>query len=218
MAVKITFDDADAAKALRQVEKRANKKMNQLMGDLKDRAPGWIASGIIKDYNLKKTDVERKSTLRIKGGGLGDLEFTYTGRLLTPASFGMTPKSPPKEKGYTIRATIKKGKRSTIGVVKKPTKKQRMLFGKNFTRSGPLTSLSSPPMLQSTGSERVDATTHIPFQRVMPGHSPMSKVIKTISVPQMIKDGKGNLKPGVAKKFNEGVEKRFYHYTDRMFW
>ena len=40
----------------------------------------------------------------------------------------------------------------------------------------------------------------------------MDHVIKTVSVPQMIKDGKGTLKPSVRKELNENIEKRFDHH------
>lgn len=218
--IKINFFDDEALRRLKKAGPNANKQMNRLIGDLKDRVPGWIASGIMQDYNIKKSTIEEKSKLRITSGGLQDLEFKYTGRRLTPASFKMSPKTPPTEKGYTLNVTIKKGKKVAINQVKKPNKRQRRAFGKNFTRSGARTSKSSPWMLQRTGAESADGITHIPFQRTAYGGShsggPMSSVLKTIAVPQMIKDKNGNLKPGVAKKFNTGVEKRFYHYTDKI--
>ena len=218
--IKVNFFDDEALRRLKKAAPNANKQMNRLIGDLKDRVPGWVASGIMQDYNIKKSTIEEKSKLRITSGGLQDLEFKYTGRRLTPASFGMTPKFPPKEKGYTLKATIKKGKKVAINQVKKPNKRQRSAFGKNFTRSGARTSKSSPWMLQRTGAESADGITYIPFQRTNYGGShsggPMSSVLRTIAVPQMIKDKNGNLKPGVAKKFNTGLEKRFYFYTDKI--
>ena len=216
MAVKITMDDAAALKELKRMEKNTDRAISRTISDVKSRAPGWIAKGIAKDYGLSATQVKAKSKLTITGNNLDTLTLRYTGGLLSPSNFKMSPEA-PKPGAYTIKATIKRGKRATIGRVKKITKRQRKALGQNFHGGGRHTSMSSPPMLQSTGAKRADATTHIPFQRVKPGHSPMSKVIKTISIPQMIKDGNGNLKPGVASKFNEGIEKRFYHHTDSIF-
>ena len=220
MDIKINFLDDEALRRLRKAGPNATRQMNRLIVDLKKRVPGWVSSGIMQEYNIKKKSIEGKSKLRITGSGLQDLEFKYTGERLTPASFGMTPKSPPPARGYTIRATIKKGQKKQISQVKKLNKRQRARLAKNFTRSGARTSKQSPWMLQRTGADRVDGATYIPFQRTNYGGStsggPMSTVLKTIAVPQMIRDGKGNLKPGVAEKFNEGLEKRFYHYTDKI--
>lgn len=219
--IKIKFSDDKALKEIKRMSKKANKKMDQMMGEFKERVPTWVTAGIMKDYNISKSDIAEKSKLRISGSTLGDLEFKYTGRLLSPASFDMSPKA-PKPGGYTIKAKIKnKGKKPTIGVVKKLSKRQLIQRGKN-SATGTRKSRKSPPMLQTTGTKRADGVSHIPFQRTSPGGStsggPMSKKITTVSVPQMIKDGKGNLKPGVEDKVLRNIEKRFWHYTDRMFW
>lgn len=216
LSVKVKMDDAKMLKELKKTAANAEKAMSRTIGDIKSRGPGWVAKGVAKDYGLSSAQVGQKAKLKISGNSVGSLELKYTGGLLSPSNFKMSPDK-PKPGSYTIKATIKRGKRVTIGRVKKPTKRQRKQYGKNWTRQGKLTSLASPPMLQKTGAKREDATTHIPFQRIMPGHSPMSKKITTLSVPQMIKDGNGNLKPGVAEKFNEGVEKRFNHYVDKIF-
>ncbi|MEE0433899.1 MAG: hypothetical protein UDB11_00635 [Peptococcaceae bacterium] len=219
MAVKVTLDDAAAVKELQKIAKKSEKAMTRTVSDIKSRAPGWIAKGIAKDYGLSSSQVKDKAKLTITGSNLGTLELKYSGGLLSPSNFKMSPDK-PKPGAYTIKATIKRGKRATIGRVKKINKRQRKQLGQNFQGKGRRTSPSSPPMLQTTGAKRVDATTHIPFQRTKYGGStsggPMDHVIKTLSVPQMIKDGDGNLKPGVAEKFNEGIEKRFNHHTDQI--
>lgn len=220
MAVKITFDDADAAKALRRIANNTDKAISNTIADIKTRAPGWVAKGIAQDYGISATQAKQKAKLQITGNSMDTLTLKYTGGMLSPSNFKMSPDK-PKPGAYTIKATIKRGKRATIGRVKKLTKRQRKALGQNFHGRGKRTSPSSPPMLQGTGAKRADATSHIPFQRIKYGGStsggPMEHKITTLSVPQMIKDGQGNLKPGVAAKFNEGVEKRFYHNTDRIF-
>lgn len=219
MSVKITLDDAKAAAELRRMADNSERAISRTLSDIRSRAPGWVAKGIAKDYGLSSTQAKEKVKLSISGNSVDTLELKYTGGMLSPSNFKMSPDK-PKPGAYTIKATIRRGKRATIGRVKKITKRQRKNIGRNFTRQGARTSPASPPMLQTTGAKRADATSHIPFQRTRYGGSTsggrMDHVIKTISVPQMIKDGKGNLKPGVAEKFNEGVEKRFYHNTDSI--
>lgn len=219
MGIKITFDDIKATAELRELANKSEQAMQHTMSDIRKRGPAWVAKGVSKDYGLTSKDAQSLSKLKITGGTIGDLTFTYTGRLLTPSHFKMSPTA-PKPGAYTIKATIKRGKRATIGHVKKLTKKQRKALGKNFTRKGSRTSPSSPPMLIGTGNKREGGTSHIPFQRTKYGGStsggPMDHVIRTLSVPQMIKDGQGKLKPGVAEQFNDGVEKRFNHNVDQI--
>ena len=219
MAIKITLDDAKVAAELRDLANKSEQAMTRTMSDIRKRGPSWISKGIREEYNLTAAKVKDRSKVRVSGGGLGDLTFTYTGNLLTPASFNMSPDK-PKPGAYTIKATIKRGKRATIGRVKKITKRQRKNIGRNFTRQGARTSPSSPPRLMGTGAKRAGGTSHIPFQRTKYGGStsggPMDHVIKTVSVPQMIKDGKGNLKPSVRKELNENIEKRFDHHIGQI--
>lgn len=219
MSVKVKLDDAKALAELRDLLDKSETAMNRTMGDIRNRGPGWIAKGIREEYNISTAKIKDRSKLKIKGGSIGDLEFHYSGTMLTPASFNMSPDK-PKPGAYTIKATIKRGKRSTVGRVKKLTKKQRKNIGRNFTKQGTRNSPSSPPMLIGTGAKSASGTSHIPFQRTKPGGStsggPMDHVIKTVSVPQMIQDGQGNTKPSVKKALDEGIEKRFDHYTSQI--
>lgn len=214
VAVRITLDDAAALAKLRQIEADTEKALSRTMSDIKSRGPSWIAQGIKKEYNITSTKIKNLAKLRVTGDGVHDITFDYKGRVLSPSNFRMTPMA-PKPNGYTIKATIKRGERVTIGQVKKLTKKQRKNIGRNFTRKGTRNSPTSPPMLVSTGNKREGGTSHIPFQRTkQPGH--FDKVIKTLSVPQMIQDGQGNTKPGVKKILNENIEKRFNHHLDQV--
>lgn len=214
MAVRITLEDAAALAKLRQLEAETEKALSRTMSDIKSRGPSWIAKGVTQEYNLTTTKVKELSKLKVTGDGVHDVTFAYKGRVLSPSNFRMTPTA-PKPGAYTIKATIKRGERVTIGRVKKLTKKQRKNIGRNFTRKGTRNSPTSPPMLVSTGSKRTGSTTHIPFQRTkQPGR--FDKVIKTLSVPQMIQDGKGNTKPRVKKILNENIEKRFNHHMDQV--
>lgn len=214
LSVKVKMDDAAALAELRKIAVDSEKALNRTMKDIKSRGQTWIAKGVSKDYNLTSAQVKGLSKLKISGDGLGSIEFQYTGRVLSPAHFKMSPTA-PKPGAYTIKATIKRGQRVTIGHVKKLTKKQRKNIGRNFTRQGTRNSPTSPPMLVSTGNKREGGTSHIPFQRTkQPGN--FDKVIKTLSVPQMIQDGQGNTKPSVKKILNENIEKRFNHHMDQV--
>lgn len=215
VAVKITLDDAAALARLRQIESDTEKALSRTMSDIKSRGPSWIAKGVTKDYNLTTAKVKELSKLKVTGDGVHDVTFAYKGRVLSPSNFRMTPTAPTKPGEYTIKATIKRGERVTIGQVNKLTKKQRKNIGRNFTRKGTRNSPTSPPMLVSTGAKRTGSTSHIPFQRTkQPGR--FDKVIKTLSVPQMIQDGQGNTKPSVKNILNENIEKRFNHHMDQV--
>ena len=214
MAIKITFDDLQAVADLRELADKSELAMRRTMGDIRKRGSTWIAKGVTKDYNLTTAKVKELSKLKVTGDNLNEVTFNYSGRLLTPSHFKMSPTA-PKPGAYTIKATIKRGNRATIGRVKKLTKKQRKNIGRNFQRKGTRNSPTSPPMLVGTGSKREGGTSHIPFQRTtQPGH--YDKVIRTLSVPQMIQDGQGNTKPAVRESLSENIEKRFNHYTDQI--
>lgn len=211
MSVNVVLDAAAALAELQQLEAKSQKAMERTMKDIKSRGPSWVAKGVTKTYNLSSANVKNLSTLRVKGSGLGDLEFKYTGRMLTPTHFRMSPTA-PKDGAYKIKATILKGRRATIGSVKKVTKKQRKNIGRNFQRKGTRNSPQSPPMLMRTGKA---GTANIPFQRTtQPGH--FDTAIKTVSVPQMIQDGKGNTKPAVREQLNINIEKRFNHHIENI--
>lgn len=86
--------------------------------DMGSRAPGKVADAVRGVYNIKKNEItpSKKSTtklagnIKVTGGDIMSLKFTYEGRALTPLHFGMTPKSRPDKKRYKVKAKIKKGK------------------------------------------------------------------------------------------------------------
>ena len=120
------------------------------MSDIRKRAPGWIAAEVVQIYGIKKTDITSQTAGKVKvtGEKVYDAKIIYNGRMLTPTHFGMTPKAPGAN-AYTLKASIIKGQKKTLGKVKKLTKKQRAQLGKNFTRSGSRSSQKSPIMLMS---------------------------------------------------------------------
>lgn len=174
----ITIKNIEAL--LREIDKTkagVEKALKLTLSDARKAAPGIVADGVRTKYNIKKADITngKNVTVRTEGTSLENMKLMYSGRLLTPVHFGMTPKSPPAGKGYTLKAAILKGGKKTIGSYKSKR-----------TPGGPF-SAKSPFVLMSTGAKG-EGTSHIPFQRQAPGHRPTEGIHKltTLSIPQMI--------------------------------
>ena len=103
------------------------KLLTSLTAEAKKRVPGWVATEVTKEYGVKKGDITGQKIGRVspQGDSFKEVRVVYTGRLLTPTHFNMSPKAPNPGGGYTLKATIVKGQRTTLGKVKKLTKKQR---------------------------------------------------------------------------------------------
>lgn len=197
---------------LEKMKKGSETVIKRTVSDISKRAPGWVASEVVQVYGIKKGEItpnskgKKAGNISTRGDTIASLQLVYRGRVLTPTHFGMTPKAPP-DRGYTLKASILKGNKATLGKVKKLTKKQRAALGKNFTRSGTKSSDHSPIMLMRTGG------TYIPFQRKSQNRKDL-EAIKTVSVPQMVSNEK--TEPGISKTLNENIEKRFHHHLSRM--
>ena len=197
---------------LEKMKKGSENVIKRTVSDISKRAPGWVASEVVQVYGIKKGEItpsskgKKAGNISVRGETIASLQLVYRGRVLTPTHFGMTPKAPP-DRGYTLKASILKGNKATLGKVKKLTKKQRAALGKNFTRSGTKSSNHSPIMLMRTGG------TYIPFQRKSQNRKDL-EAIKTVSVPQMVSNEK--TEPGISKTLNENIEKRFHHHLSRM--
>ncbi len=204
----------DLMKRLDDTKKAPQKVMKALMSDARKRVPGWVSTEVTKVYGIKKADVPGKiGSLKVVGDNIKDLKFIYSGRKITPAHFNMSPTAPNPGGSYTLKATIRKGKRSTYGKIKKLTKKQRAALGKNFTQSGTQKSEKSPIMLMSTGNTQVDGTNYIPFQRVSKDRKDIIP-IKPTSLKQMIENEQVSM--GIQKAINEGLQKRMDHHMKRF--
>lgn len=193
-------------KKLEDMKKAPEKVIKRTLSDVRNRAPGWVAAEIAKEYGVKKADINgnKLGKVKVEGDSIKTIKIKYTGRVLTPTHFGMSPKTPGPN-AYTLKATIIKGQRSTLGKVKKLTKKQRKALGKNFTRSGTRNSDHSPIMLMRTGANSADKTQYIPFQRKSTRRSDV-KAIKTISLPQMVSSERTS--EGITRAINENLGKR----------
>ena len=195
-------------KQLEDMKKAPKQVLKSLTSDAVKRVPGWVAKEVTKVYGVKKGEITGKKigTVRTEGKSFDEVKVIYKGRVLTPTHFSMTPKAPSESGTYTLRATILKGNRATMGKVKKLTKKQRAALAKNFTRSGSRKSSSSPVMLMRTGS------TYIPFQRV--SHNRKDVVaVKTLSLPQMVSSKR--TEKGIQTAINDGLGKRLDHHMQR---
>lgn len=200
-------------KYLEDMKKAPEKVIKATMGDVRKRVPGWISAEVVKVYGIKKADISKGAagTVKVKGSNPKEAVIIYAGRVLTPTRFGMTPKAPGAN-AYTLKASILKGQKATLGKVKKLSKKQRANIGKNFTRQGTRSSNKSPIMLMSTGNRQEGGTNYIPFQRKSQNRKDI-KAIKTISLPQMVSSER--TKDNINKAINENLEKRVAHYMER---
>lgn len=208
----VTFQIKDLEKLrqeLQQINTNGEKAIAATVNDLKSRAPAWIAQEVVNVYNIKKSEItpskdsskKKAGTIKITGETIKDLAIVYRGRLLTPVHFGMTPKTPPKGKKYTIKATILKGQKKNIGKYLTTRKK-----------GGPY-SERSHNILMSTGASTEEGTPYIPFQRMSKDRNDIKK-FTTVSVPQMV--GNAQVSEAIIKRLNEGAAERLQHNIDRF--
>jgi hypothetical protein len=192
-------------KKIKDMQKAPAKVMNNLTSDAQKRVPGWVATEVAKEYGVKKGEItgQKIGKVRVESNGGVDVRIVYTGRVLTPTHFNMSPKSPKPGGGYTLKYKVVD---KTQSKVKKLTKKQRKALSKNFTGSGTQTSDHSPIMLMPTG------TTYIPFQRKSVRRNDV-EAIKTLSLPQMVSSKR--TEEGIQRAINEGLGKRLDHHMNR---
>lgn len=210
MGVRCEFQEYNLLKKkLGQMREAPTKVMKSITAEAKKRVPGWVSTEVAKTYGIKKSEItgQKVGRVTVKGNDIQTVKVIYTGRLLTPTHFSMSPKAPKEGGGYTLKATIIKGQRTTLGQVKKLTKKQRASLGKNFTRTGTQNSDHSPVMLM-----RANGGHYLPFQRKSKDRKDI-EAIKTISLPQMVSSER--TAEGIQRAINEGLVKRLDHYLDR---
>lgn len=193
-------------KQIENMQKAPKKVIARTLSDMRTRVPTWVAAEVSKVYGIKKAEVNNNSLgkMKVEGNTVKNIKIRYTGRVLTPTHFGMSPTA-PGQNAYTLKATIIRGERKTLGKVKKLTKKQRAALSKNFTRSGKRKSDHSPIMLMRTGNKQAEGTNYIPFQRKSYNRKDV-EAIKTISLPQTISGERAA--PNISKAINEGLQKR----------
>ena len=129
-----------------------------------------------------------------------ELTITYSGRMLTPVHFGMTPKTAPPGKSYTLRMQVVKGQKKVIG-----------RYLNTRTPGGPY-SERSHNILMGTGNTKAGGVSAIPFQRMSRTRTDIKK-FTTISVPSMITSERTNEK--ILKRLQDETAKRLQHNLDR---
>ena len=199
---------------MRQIQQDSERALQNTIKDANRRVPGWVATEVAKQYGVSKKQItgNELGSMRITGSTMQDLKFTYKGRRLTPTHFKMSP-TKPTSKSYTLKATIIRGQQSALGQVKRLTKKQRKMLGRNFQAMNPKVSDHSPIMLMHTGNAHAGGTDYIPFQRKSTRRNDIHP-IKTISLPQMITNEK--VVAGIYQAIDEKLGERLNHHLQRM--
>ena len=151
---------------VQEIDEKGRKAVKATVRDVKSRAPSWIAQEVTQVYNIKKSEITPSSgkgakpkkmagSIQVRGETIEEMTITYSGRLLTPVHFGMTPKTPPAGKSYTLKMQVVKGQKKVIGRYKNTR-----------TPGGPY-SERSHNILMGTGNTKADGVGYIPFQRMM---------------------------------------------------
>lgn len=191
------------------IEAGGREAISSTVKDVKARAPGWIAQEVTAVYNIKKGEITPSSggepkkmagSIRITGETIEELTLVYKGRLLTPVHFGMTPKTAPPGKSYTLRMQVVKGQKKVIG-----------RYLNTRTPGGPY-SERSHNILMGTGNTKAGGVSAIPFQRMSRTRTDIKK-FTTISVPSMITSERTNEK--IMTRLQEETAKRLQHNLDR---
>ena len=191
---RTTINIDQVVKGLNKDKEQSKKALKRTISDMRSRGPGWVSKAVREEYNIKAGDVkaamhtEKAGSISFGGVVVDNVALVYRGRHLTHTHFNMRYNK--SSQPYPISAEVKKGNR-------------RQLHGKSRN-------VGKPFLIHSGGAN----TKKIPFQRVKESRIPL-EAIKTISIPQMVQDGNGNLKPGVEKAVNENLEKRFKHHIDQ---
>lgn len=194
---------------LEAIENGGKKAISNTIKDVKARAPGWIAQEVTAVYNIKKSEItpsgsgkpkKMAGSIQITGETIEELTITYSGRLLTPVHFGMTPKTAPPGKSYTLRMQVVKGQKKVIG-----------RYLNTRTPGGPY-SERSHNILMGTGNTKAGGVSAIPFQRMSRTRTDIKK-FTTISVPSMITSERTNEK--ILKRLQDETAKRLQHNLDR---
>lgn len=154
---------------LKAVEKETQKAVQNAIKDTASRAPAQVTKAVTAVYGIKSGDVTAagkdakkgsKRKINVSGLKVGSIQLTYSGRLLTPTHFSMTPKERPAGgKKYKIKAAIYKGPKKVLG--------------------------SGMFLAPAKG----EGTTVIPWKKTPEKRWPVEPV-KTVSIPQMIDNEK----------------------------
>lgn len=209
MAKKTPFLDvsgvADTLNKIQKTFSTCDVVFDRTLKDMSSRAHGQVASAVTSVYGIKKGDIKYKKgfskaaagNIFTQGDNLATFELIYTGRVLTPLHFGMTPTVRPEKKKYKVKAKIlKSGKK------------------KGFIKPAELEEGKGVFLAPAGGS----GSKEIPWFRHSKDKFNITP-IKTLSLPQMIgptEDGKWKGNPEVQKmigeKLGDLLEKRYNNH------
>lgn len=192
------FNFKEVIKELKKADKISKKIANDVIKDVRSRAPSWVSQSVRTVYGIKAKDILPPKTeqgkgvakIKFKGKTFKRLRMVYKGRLLTATHFNAGPKEIPKKK-YKVKATIHKGQRKVLG--------KSVFLGSNKKKK------------KGGINENVG---YIPFQRMTDKAYPI-EAVRTVSLPQMIDNEQVNKE--ISKKLTIGIEKRFEHAKSR-YW
>ena len=165
----------DIVKKLEGEKKKIQEAVDRTITTAKRDVPPQISQAVRSVYNISAGEMAKEGQAaakfakkvqgpKINGVVINGVQLTYTGRVLTPIHFNMTPKKlPDKKRKYTVRVTIKKGEK-------------KVLVGKYNT-----------PVFLARASKT--SKVYLPYQRVGKKRLPICQ-IKTVSIPQMIENDK----------------------------
>lgn len=103
------------------------KAVQSAVKDCITRGPAQVTKAVTAVYGIKSSEVtaagkaakgksETVGRIKVSGVSVDTVQLKYSGRVLTPTHFSMTPKSRPEQgKKYTVKATIFKGQKKALG-------------------------------------------------------------------------------------------------------
>ena len=190
MSISIQTNIQNVIDGLEKEKALSKKVIERTVGDMRTRGPGWVSKAVREEYNISSKDVKEACHAE-KAGSL---------------SFGGTHVD---DVALVYRGRVLTPTHFKMRPATRPPKPKLITAE---IRKGQRKTLSSIAFLANSGRE---GSKQIPFQRTGKERLPI-EAIKTLSVPQMVEDGNGNIKPKVEQAINENLEKRFEHYCEQL--
>lgn len=111
-----------------QIDEQGRKAVKATVRDVKARAPSWIAQEVTSVYNIKKGEItpsgknsskpkKMAGSVSVSGETIEELTIAYSGRLLTPVHFGMTPKTAPPGRATRCGCRWSRGRRRSSAAI-----------------------------------------------------------------------------------------------------
>lgn len=112
---------------LRALNGDTEKAIQRTISDCKSRGPAQVTKAVTAVYGIKSSEVTAAGKaakggaktvghIKVSGVTVDSVQLIYSGRVLTPTHFSMTPKTRPQGgKKYTVKAAIFKGAKKVLG-------------------------------------------------------------------------------------------------------